>query len=94
MSEPNIVSLLGCLADGILPNTYHLAHNLLQLKISWLDDSNLFFFFLKMSVTLDQCQNSSKPTFVRKGSLAQPCLAHNVTCLRLALDTAKSGKFT
>lgn len=44
MSEPNIVSLLGCLADGILPNTYHLAHNLLQLKISWLDDSNLFFF--------------------------------------------------
>lgn len=33
MREPNIVSLLRCLADVIEPKTDHLAHDLLQLEI-------------------------------------------------------------
>lgn len=45
-----------------------------------------------MSVIFDQCQNSSKTTFVKKKkeSLAQQSLALNVMCLHLSLDTAKS----
>lgn len=42
-----------------------------------------------MSVVLDQSQNSSNTTFAQKTSLAEQCLAHDVTRLQLALDAAK-----